>query len=84
VRVLVVDDDATTRATLGELLTAAGATVEEAGDGAAALTKTDYARTSMIPYNVLLMDWRMSGIDSIEAVRSWRPAPMAMRRPRLS
>jgi PAS domain S-box-containing protein len=69
VRVLVVDDDTSARATLGELLRAAGATVEEAADGAVALAKADYARSSKIPYNVLLVDWRMPGMDGMEPVQ---------------
>jgi len=69
VRVLIVEDDPNTRATLGELLQEAGAMVEEAADCAAALAKSDYARPSTIPYNVLLVDWRMAGIDGIESVR---------------
>jgi two-component system sensor histidine kinase/response regulator len=70
VRALVIEADGATRTTLGELLNGAGAAVDEAADAAAALAKIAYAKSSMIPYNVLLMDERLPGIDGIEAVRS--------------
>ncbi|HEX3409534.1 MAG TPA: response regulator, partial [Candidatus Binataceae bacterium] len=70
VRALVIEADGATRTTLGELLNGAGAAVDEAADAGAALAKIAYAKSSMIAYNVLLMDERLPGIDGIEAVRS--------------
>jgi PAS domain S-box-containing protein len=72
VRVLVADDDPITRATLGELLAGGGASADEAANAAEALAKFDRTRSSMIPYNVLLVDSRMLGIGGIESFR--RPA----------
>ena len=69
VRVLLVDDIASSRATLREVLEATGATVEEATDGGEAVVKSVNASTNMIPYNVLLVDERMPGLDGIETVR---------------
>ena len=68
-RVLVIDDDAAARTTLRELLTAAGATVAEAADAAMAAFEIDHAKSNTIPYNVLLVDWRMPGIDSVASLR---------------
>ncbi len=68
-RVLVADDEPNTRATLNELLSGAGASVDEAANAAEALTKFDHAGSSTIPYNVLLVDRRMLGIDGIEPFR---------------
>ena len=69
VRALVTDDAASSRATLREMLEAAGAAVEEATDGEEAIAKSDSAIRNAIPYNVFLVDGRMPGMDGIETAR---------------
>lgn len=58
-KVLVVDDDAAIRETLRLVLEDAGYTVEEAGDGMAALRLLRTAREPM----VVLLDLMMPGLD---------------------
>jgi CheY-like chemotaxis protein len=58
-KVLVVDDDAAIRETLRLVLEDAGYTVEEAGDGLAALHLLRAARKPM----VVLLDLMMPGLD---------------------
>ena len=69
-RVMVVDDNNTSRLVIGRLLRRLGCEVEEyldAEDALAAVLKGDSA-----PYDAILSDWRMPGMDGgafVEAVR---------------
>ena len=66
VRVLVVDDNFTNRLILREMLSSRGAEVDEAEDGPTALEHIERARTSGIPYKLMLLDCRMPGMDGFE------------------
>lgn len=69
-RVLIVDDNETARAILGEMLRSFECTVAEAADGASALEELERVATSgEEPYQVVLMDWRMPRMDGLEASR---------------
>ena len=68
--VLVVDDHPTARAVLEAQLTHLGCTVELAPDGEAAL-----ARLQQKTFDVVLMDWRMPGLDGIETTRRLHTLP---------
>jgi CheY-like chemotaxis protein len=72
--VLVVEDDAATRALLRDVLEAAGYAVQEAGDGAAALRAARAARPALV-----LLDLRLPGTDgwAFAAAYHWAPAPRA-------
>ncbi len=64
-RLMIVDDDAATRAALFEALTMEGMdVVAECPDAEAALRVLDRASPE-----VVLMDWRLPGMDGIEATR---------------
>jgi two-component system sensor histidine kinase/response regulator len=63
-RVLVADDNPTARKILGGMLESFGYQVELVGSGEAALDAFDGARE---PYDLVLMDWRMPGLDGVEA-----------------
>jgi PAS domain S-box-containing protein len=63
-RVLIVESCAASRTTLRELLTAAGAVVEEAEDCEGVL-KPAKNNSNMVPYNVLLINERMFGSAGI-------------------
>ncbi|MEW6523239.1 MAG: response regulator [Bacillota bacterium] len=63
-KVLVVDDAAFVRAKIGRLLTANGYTIEEAENGAEAVSKYPAFRP-----DVVLMDITMPVMDGISAVR---------------
>jgi two-component system, sensor histidine kinase and response regulator len=71
-RVLVVDDNFTNRLILREMLANRGAEVAEAGDGQSALDLINYARTRGVPYELLLLDCRMPGMDGFEVAERVR------------
>lgn len=68
-RVLVVDDNATAREILLAMLTSFGFQAAAAANGREALQAIDKAIRQNEPYQLVLMDWRMPGMDGVEAVR---------------
>jgi two-component system sensor histidine kinase/response regulator len=66
--VLVVDDSADARQIFIEQLEALGLRAEAAGDGEAGLRKLQQSDNSD-PFDVVLMDWRMPGLDGVETTR---------------
>jgi signal transduction histidine kinase/CheY-like chemotaxis protein len=71
-RVLVVDDHAPNRLVLNRHLTALGASVEEAGGGAAALTALRAALAGGAPYDLVLLDRRMPDLDGFDVIAQVR------------
>ncbi|MDB5107158.1 MAG: signal transduction histidine kinase, partial [Candidatus Binatus sp.] len=69
VRVLVVDDNFANRLILREMLSSRGAEVDEAEDGPTALELIERARTSGIPYKLMLLDCRMPGMDGFDVAK---------------
>ena len=69
VRTLVVDDNATNRLILREMLGRAGAIVSEAIDGPTALVMDEEAATAGQSYQLILLDCRMPGMDGFEVAR---------------
>ncbi len=65
--VLCVDDEQMNRRIVRELLTAADITMEEAADAEAGLALFDSR-----PFDLVLMDLRMPGMDGLSAIRSIR------------
>ncbi|MCD2452403.1 PAS domain S-box protein [Methylicorpusculum oleiharenae] len=65
-RVLVVDDQATSREILSLLLKAWGMEAIEAENGAEALAKVAEAYRSGQPFYALLLDWSMPGMSGLE------------------
>jgi len=68
-RVLVVDDNATSRLILSETLASFGFRVDQAAGGKPAITLIEQADGSD-PYELVLMDWKMPGIDGVAATRA--------------
>ncbi|AQU99979.2 response regulator [Desulfococcus multivorans] len=68
-RVLVVDDSATARNILKDYLTAMTFEVSTAGSGEVALAELEHAIGEGRPYPLVLMDWKMPGMDGVEAAR---------------
>jgi len=63
-RILVVDDDATGRATMAELLRLEGYLVDEASGGRAALE-----RLAVEAYDVMLLDLKMPDLDGVAVLK---------------
>jgi two-component system sensor histidine kinase/response regulator len=70
-KVLVADDNAAAREVLEDHLRAIGAEVELVGSGAEAIVAVRCADAGD-PFDVLLLDWRMRGIDGVETARRIR------------
>jgi two-component system, chemotaxis family, chemotaxis protein CheY len=68
--VLVVEDDAATRALLREVLEGAGYAVREAADGAAGLRLARAARPALV-----LLDLRLPYLDGRALARAYRAGP---------
>jgi two-component system sensor histidine kinase/response regulator len=68
-RVLVVDDSATAREIIGSIASAFGLVPELAQDGASGLQAVEAAAARGQPFDVVLTDWKMPGMDGIETVR---------------
>ncbi|MDQ6727861.1 MAG: response regulator, partial [Actinomycetota bacterium] len=65
-RVLVVDDNATSRSVLETQLTAWGARPEGVADGRSALHRLEAAAASEVPFDVAVVDVAMPGMDGVE------------------
>jgi len=73
-RVLVVDDNETARHIMQEFLTAQGFPVSLAASGDESLKMMYQAEDEGQPYDLVLMDWRMPGMDGLAAVQKIRVA----------
>ncbi|MCC2973833.1 hybrid sensor histidine kinase/response regulator [Massilia sp. IC2-476] len=69
VRALVVDDSATARAALAEMLDALGVQTDTVASGEECLAALATARQGDKPYGVVLMDYLMPGLDGVETIR---------------
>ncbi|HZC45824.1 MAG TPA: PAS domain S-box protein, partial [Candidatus Acidoferrum sp.] len=83
VRVLVVDDNASNRSIVSEMLSARRAVVSEAASGAEGLLALDAANRERATFDLLIVDSQMPEMDGFEMVRRMRPgangnAPIVM------
>ena len=69
-RVLVVDDNAAARVVLAEMCADLGFQVDVAVDGNQALHLVTVADTQDIPYRLVLLDWKMPGMDGVGCARA--------------
>ena len=68
-RVLIVDDNATSREILSEMLAHFGFEVDQAGTGQTAIALLEQADNAT-PYDLVLMDWKMPGMDGVATIRA--------------
>ena len=70
--VLIVDDDEILLETAADTLKSLGATAERAGSAPEALGMIAQRHEAGRDYSVVILDWKMPGIDGIEAIRRIR------------
>jgi PAS domain S-box-containing protein len=70
--VLVVDDHEHARAVLADLLSSLDFRVESAGSGAEAIACVRAAAEADDAFDIVTLDWRMQGMDGVEAARQIR------------
>ncbi|MBD9504135.1 response regulator [Pseudomonas sp. BGr12] len=68
VRALVVDDNASAREILSGMALSYGLEVDVARNGSEALEWISEAEQRQLPYQLVLVDWQMPGMDGIEVV----------------
>ncbi len=64
--ILIVDDNATNRMTLFQHLTAWGMSADEAVDGNSAIQKIEQSVRSNAPYQLIIVDMQMPGMDGLQ------------------
>jgi CheY-like chemotaxis protein len=84
-RVLVVDDNAAAREVLADMCAGLGLQVDAAVDGAQAVHLATAAEAQGKPYRLVLLDWKMPGMDGVECAgalgdqhRFGHPAPIIL------
>ncbi|MBY0572971.1 MAG: response regulator, partial [Undibacterium sp.] len=70
VRVLVVDDNAASREILTTMARNFGLEVDVASGGHEALTLVADAMQRDLPYDLLLLDWKMPGMDGVQTMKA--------------
>jgi signal transduction histidine kinase/DNA-binding response OmpR family regulator/HPt (histidine-containing phosphotransfer) domain-containing protein/HAMP domain-containing protein len=71
-RVLVVDDNAAAREVLGGMTSALGMKADTAADSLEALSLVELADASDEPYALVVLDWKMPGIDGVDCAHLLR------------
>jgi signal transduction histidine kinase/DNA-binding response OmpR family regulator/HPt (histidine-containing phosphotransfer) domain-containing protein len=79
VRVLVVDDNATAREILASMTSQLGLEVKTSRDGREAIAMVEAADRAGVAFRVVLLDWRMPGMDGIETARVLQQRTLSVR-----
>ena len=73
-RILIVDDNATARALLTANAESLGWNAKSAASGAEAIDIALAAQSAQKPFDILMLDWRMPGLNGIETAMALRQA----------
>jgi len=73
-KVLITDDNTTAREILSSMLASFGFKVDQAGSGESAIALLE-AANDKAPYQLVLMDWQMPGMDGVDTVRKIQNSP---------
>ena len=73
--VLVVDDNKTSREIMAGMLASFKYKTSMAASGVEAIRKVEEAEQKKQPYDLILMDWKMPGIDGVETIRRLNDDP---------
>src|SRR5450830_25201 len=76
-RVLVVDDNTMAREILSTMARNFDLEVDVASSGAQGVEMVMQAERKSLPYNLMLMDWKMPGMDGVATVRRLRATSLA-------
>jgi PAS domain S-box-containing protein len=68
-RILIVDDNATARDVLAGMSAALGLRADTASSGEEGLRMVDLADVADQPYQALLLDWKMPGLDGVDCAQ---------------
>jgi len=71
-RVLIVDDNGSARSIVQNYIESFGMRGDQASDGSLAIESAKAALAAGEPYDLVIMDWQMPGMNGIEAARSLR------------
>ena len=80
-RALVIDDSAASRHIFEAILTHWGMTVDTAASGPSGIAAFRAKSQEHRPYDLLLVDWHMPGLDGIETVEAIRAEPAPSKAP---
>jgi len=74
-KVLVADDNAAARQIAGEIFRDWGMVVDLVASGAEAISAVEMTVQAGKPYDLLLLDWKMPGMDGIDTIEAMRRIP---------
>jgi two-component system sensor histidine kinase/response regulator len=80
-RVLIADDNAASREILQDIFVSWAMHVDLVASGKEVLAALDSAASAAAPYDLVLMDWQMPGMNGIETVRAMRGASHLVKQP---
>ena len=78
-RALVVDDSEQARQAIRSMLEDMTFDVVDVGSGAQALSELQMAQALGRPFDIVYLDWRMPGMDGVQAARQIRAMPLSTR-----
>ncbi len=76
-RILVVDDNASARLVLSEMLTGMSFDVTSVVSGMAAIQRIQEAMAQRRPFEIVFLDWQMPGMDGVETAKALKALNLA-------